>query len=94
MRCRYLDLVVFCRYSAVMGKKRGRPTKRPPARRGELLQVRLQPLEKQVFADAAELCGQDVSVWVRDVLRRAAREKIVEVGRGDPFSATPNTQNV
>ena len=66
--------------------KQGRPKKKPAIRRGELLQVRVQPAEKQAFADAAALCGQDVSVWVRDQLRRAAREKLLEGGQGDPFS--------
>lgn len=70
-----------------MGKKRGRPKKKAAARRSVLLQVRLQPVESEVFEGAATLCGQAVSVWVRDVLRRAAREKFRESGRADPFSA-------
>lgn len=67
-------------------KKQGRPKKKPGQGREELLQVRLTAVEKQGFSDAAELCGQDVSVWVRDVLRRAAQAKLGESDGGNPFS--------
>ena len=31
--------------------------------------------------------GQQLSVWVRDVLRRAARDRIREAGQPDPFAS-------
>jgi hypothetical protein len=74
-----------------MGKKKqGRPNKKAGLGRDELLQVRVTAAEKSVFADAAEMCGMETSVWVRDVLRRAARERIVEGGQPDPFSVAPS----
>ncbi len=69
-------------------KKQGRPKKKPGQGRDELLQVRITPAEKRAFSESAELCGQDVSVWVRDALRRAAQAKFAESGREDPFSTS------
>jgi uncharacterized protein (DUF1778 family) len=66
-----------------MEKKRGRPRK--VVSKAEHLQVRLDESEKVAFAEAAELAGQSVSVWVRDQLRRAARQQLEEVGRPVPF---------
>ena len=66
-------------------RQQGRPCKPPDKRKGELLQVRLETAEKQYFADAAELVGQELSVWVRDQLRRAARQLFSEFGKNDPF---------
>jgi uncharacterized protein (DUF1778 family) len=51
-----------------------------------LMQVRVSPGEKVVFTDAADLDGQQLSVWVRDALRRAARDRLREAGRPDPFA--------
>jgi hypothetical protein len=68
-------------------KKQGRPKKKPGQGRDELLQVRTTTAEKRAFSRAAELCGQAVSVWARDALRRAAQAKLVESGEGDPFSS-------
>jgi hypothetical protein len=74
-----------------MGKKKqGRPKKKPGLGRDELLQVRVTTAEKEVFVDVAESCGQETSVWVRDVLRRAAQAKMQECGKPDPFSAIQN----
>jgi uncharacterized protein (DUF1778 family) len=50
--------------------KRGRPAK--AVTREDVLQIRLEPLEKKAFTDAASLAGLDVSSWVRERLRRAA----------------------
>lgn len=66
-------------------KSQGRPKKKPGQGRDELLQVRLTPAEKQGFSEAAELCGQELSVWVRDVLRRAAGEEMRKRDKPNPF---------
>jgi len=66
-------------------KKPGRPRKPLDKAKGERLQIRVEPAEKQAFTEAAELAGQDVSVWVRDQLRRAAREALEQSGRSVPF---------
>jgi uncharacterized protein (DUF1778 family) len=61
-----------------MVKKKGRPPN--TASKVGHLQIRLEPAEKEAFADAAALVGQSVSVWVRDQLRRAARQQLEEAG--------------
>jgi hypothetical protein len=38
--------------------------------------VRASVLEKTSFRDAASLAGQSLSVWIRDRLRRAARQEL------------------
>jgi hypothetical protein len=65
--------------------KRGRPPKRAGLGKTLLMQVRLSPAEKEVFTEAADLDGQQLSVWVRDALRRAAAGRLREAGRPDPF---------
>jgi uncharacterized protein (DUF1778 family) len=49
------------------------------------MQTRLTPAEQKAFADAAELDGKEVSVWVRDRLRRLAQEELLKAGKSDPF---------
>ena len=66
-----------------MGKKRGRPPN--TATKLGHLQIRLEPAEKEAFAGAAALVGQSVSVWVRDQLRRVARQQLEEAGQPVPF---------
>jgi len=68
---------------------RGRPRKSPDKLKAGSMLVRLEVVEKQAFTEAAELCGQALSVWVRDVLRRAAEMKLRESGRKSPFSSSP-----
>ena len=68
-----------------MKKKQGRPRKRKETAKGELMQVRLETPEKQGFNDAARLAGQELSVWVRDRLRRIAREELEGAGLAVPF---------
>ena len=67
-------------------KKQGRPKKKAGLGRDELLQVRITSAEKAIFAEVSELCGQDISVWVRDVLRQAALTKMQENGNSNLFS--------
>ena len=70
-----------------MTKKRspGRPKAPVGKARSKLMQTRLTPAEQKAFADAAELDGKEVSVWVRDRLRRLAQEELLKAGKSDPF---------
>ena len=53
--------------------------------RTELLQLRLQPEEKQAFQEAAALAGISLSAWVRERLRAAAIRELEGSGRPVPF---------
>jgi uncharacterized protein (DUF1778 family) len=81
-------LSVFCQYTSSMKKKTGRPKKSPSKSLSRTLQFRLTDAEKQAFSEAAELCGQEVSVWIRAQLRQAARSVLEENGQSVAFSAT------
>lgn len=59
---------------ATVKRKRGRPSK--AVTRADVLQIRLEPLEKKAFTDAAMLSGLGVSAWVRERLRRAAMKEL------------------
>jgi uncharacterized protein (DUF1778 family) len=63
-------------------KKPGRPKGRT---KDGLLQTRVSAAEKQAFADAADLDGKKVSEWVRDRLRRVARQELQDAGKPVPF---------
>jgi hypothetical protein len=54
-------------------------------RKEELLQIRLEVLEKQAFEDAASLAGLALSAWVRERLRLSARRELEESGRTVAF---------
>jgi hypothetical protein len=71
--------------SAKKKTKTGRPNLPANQAKDVLMQVRLQPAEKQAFSDAALLSGQGLSVWVRDRLRRIARQELEQAGREVPF---------
>jgi hypothetical protein len=67
--------------------------KKPPSidvgkGRTKLLQVRVEPLEKQAFTEAAALDGKDLSGWVRDRLRRLSREELHAHGHKAAFLST------
>lgn len=64
-------------------RKRGRPPKEQT--KAGLLDVRLDPAEKQAFKDAADLAGLALSAWVRERLRLAARKELEEAGRTVAF---------
>lgn len=49
------------------------------------LQIRLQAKEKEAFEKAAEIAGVALSAWVRERLRRMARQELVSVGEQVPF---------
>ena len=65
--------------------RRGRPQGSTGKAKGELMQVRLDASEKQAFADAAALDGKDLSEWVRDRLRRLARQELEQAGKAVAF---------
>jgi uncharacterized protein (DUF1778 family) len=56
--------------------KRGRPQGSSGKAKGEVMQIRMDAAEKQTFTDAASLDGKDLSEWVRDRLRRLARQEL------------------
>lgn len=59
-------------------KKRGRPPK--PEKREERLDLRVSTAEKMAFKLAAENLQQDLSVWIRIQLHRAAGEELAKTG--------------
>jgi hypothetical protein len=71
-----------------MAKKKpkiGRPPKPPESTKSRYLQVRVQEIERDSFAAAAELSGLDMSAWVRTTLRAAARKELQSSGENVPF---------
>ena len=64
---------------------RGRPKKDPARSKGDYLDIRLEVAEKQAFRDAAELAGLDLSAWVRERLRAAARKELEGAGLAVAF---------
>jgi uncharacterized protein (DUF1778 family) len=74
-----------------MGKKkarRGAPKKSPEQAKGALIQLRVSDAEKEAFMDAASLDGKKLSEWIRDRLRRLAREELGAQGRAVAFLST------
>src|SRR5262249_35680530 len=65
--------------------RRGRPPKDAERRKAEYLDIRLEAAEKQAFRDAAEVAGLDLSAWVRERLRAAARKELEVVGHPVAF---------
>jgi hypothetical protein len=68
-----------------MKAKRGAPKKPPERAKGSLVQIRLNPAEKAGFMAAAVLDGKKLSEWIRDRLRRLAREELEAHGQTVPF---------
>lgn len=77
-----------------MKKKLGAPRKSADKARRELLQIRLSTAEKAGFSRAADLDGKKVSEWIRDRLRRMAREELERQGQEVPFLFLGRGQNV
>lgn len=67
-----------------MTKPRGRPPKQKGSGKTRYLQVRVTDPEKAAFDTAADLAGLDMSAWVRERLRLAARSELQ--GYGKPVS--------
>jgi uncharacterized protein (DUF1778 family) len=53
--------------------------------REERFELRLIGEEKEAFRQAADLAGMPLASWVRERLRRAAREELEGFGRPVPF---------
>lgn len=70
-----------------MGKKRGAPPKPPEKAKAELIQLRVNAAEKHAFNAAAEQDGKKLSEWIRDRLRRLAREELQARGQEVAFLA-------
>jgi hypothetical protein len=74
-----LILIFFGYMITPMKTKKARPG-RPPKGSGlsksESLLLRLSPSEKQGFADAAELAGVPLTVWIRERLRQVATKEL------------------
>lgn len=70
-----------------MTKPRGRPPKTKGAAKTRYLQVRVTDPEKAAFDSAADLAGLDVSAWVRERLRLAARSELEGYGKPVAFMA-------
>jgi hypothetical protein len=63
-----------------MAKKRGRPPVAPEKAKSIHLDMRMEVAEKQAFKDAADLAGLGLSAWIRERLRRVAREELEGAG--------------
>jgi hypothetical protein len=70
---------------AIRNNNRGRPRKRRGSMKSASVLLRLEPSEKQGFAQAAELAGVPLAVWMRERLRRAAVSELRGGGRVVPF---------
>jgi hypothetical protein len=66
-------------------KRRGRPLKGSDKIKGIRLDMRLDQAEKDAFRAAAELAGLDMSGWIRERLRTAARKELENAGLNVPF---------
>jgi uncharacterized protein (DUF1778 family) len=51
----------------------------------ESIEFRLGVDEKEAFLRAAEIVGLPVASWIRQHLRKAAREELEQVGEKVPF---------
>lgn len=65
--------------------RRGRPPKGSGLTKSEGLLLRMEPREKAAFTEAAEIAGVPLSVWIRERLRRVARDELREAGKESPF---------
>ena len=82
-----IDLWVLLRYICGMTTKKGpgRPKVSSRLPKSEYLDVRLDAAEKLAFRQAAELSGLPLATWVRDRLRTASRQELIESGKQVPF---------
>ena len=66
-------------------KRVGRPPKGSGKTKSAYLDMRLEEAEKESFRAAAELAGLDLSAWIRERLRTAARRELEGAGREVAF---------
>ena len=65
--------------------RRGRPFKGSGNTKSIRLDMRIKITEKRAFCAAAELAGLDLSAWIRERLRLAARRELEQAGQQIPF---------
>jgi hypothetical protein len=70
--------------------RRGRPPKGSDKVKSIRLDMRLHEAEKNGFKAAAELSGLELSAWIRERLRRVAREELEQAGQPVPFLPAKN----
>ena len=63
----------------------GRPRKDAADTKSEAILLRLEMGEKEGFRAAADIAGIDLSAWMRERLRQAARRELEECNRPVPF---------
>jgi hypothetical protein len=71
-----------------MAKKRGRPRGATGKARAGWLHIRVDSLEQEGFAEAAQLAGLTASAWARERLRELCRVELAKHGRKPPFLGT------
>jgi hypothetical protein len=71
----------------VIKKRLGRPPKSSDLAKGIRVDLRVMATEKEGFRAAAELAGLDLSAWIRERLRQAARLELAGAGWQVPFLA-------
>jgi hypothetical protein len=89
-----LVLLCKCHYTHSMSERRGNMIEGSP-KKGGYLQLRLSDDEKEAFAYAADLAGLSLSAWVRERLRRVAKDELETFGKPVAFLAdrSPTTDN-
>ena len=70
--------------------RRGRPPKGSGKIKSIRLDMRIHPAEKDGFRLAAELSGLELSAWIRERLRKVAREELEQAGQPVPFLPVKN----
>jgi hypothetical protein len=66
-------------------KRRGRPRGSTGQAKTEVVQFRVNSLEKQGFEEAAKIAGLSVSSWIRERIRQICRDELEKNGREVPF---------
>ena len=83
-----LDSDIFRLYNQGMKTQqrgRGRPPKSSADVKSQAILLRLGEAEKDGFRAASDLAGLDLSAWIRERLRAAARKELAGAGRDVPF---------
>jgi hypothetical protein len=65
--------------------RRGRPLKGSGLAKSKSILLRLEPREKDGFAEAAELAGIPLAIWMRERLRKEAAKELQQAGKQAPF---------
>jgi hypothetical protein len=83
-----LDFDIYHIYNENMKTKkarRGRPPRGSGLTKSESVLIRMETREKDAFTEAAQIAGAPLSVWIRERLRRVARDELREAGKESPF---------